>query len=283
VIGVKYTNEIEKFMFGRDFFFTRFYSYSIGDWANISGALYNLKLDNPEVKFYIPSGEFLKKIAPNYKDWGYGSIDPSTYIEVVYKNNPYVSMVDSYEGTAYTDHFRAQLDQQIPLAEKILLRFGYTPSEISKMDCTPKLFVGEDERSKILNITGDLNYGCLLFGSRVNNLKGRWSFDNHLLEQAEKYKDTKVFYYSEFDLEGTDWGELFKNKVNITDLGLSIREQVVLKYLAKFNIGYHAGINDAILGNGKDNIILTPYEPWTETHIRNTKYVFKDGSTKFFE
>ena len=61
-----------------------------------------------------------------------------------------------------------------------------------------------------------------------------------------------------------------------------MREQLAVKYHAKFNLGYHAGINDAVLGNGKENTILTPYPNFKETHIRNTKYIFPNGDKKYF-
>lgn len=278
MIGVHYKDVIGKVQFDEKFIFTRYYGYSIGDWANISGVFEVLKRDNPEIQFYIPSPSFLRKLAPNYMNWGYGKFDAADYINLIYQNNPNVSMVDHWEGNLTICHFRAQANVEVPLAEKILLRFGYSPNELNNIDCTPKLYLSQNEIDNVNKITGGKKYGCLLFGSRLNNLQGRWDFDNHLFNIAEQYKDSPVYYYSEFDLDKTEWGDLFKNKTDISHL--SLREQLALKYLADFNLGYHAGINDAVLGNGKDNTILTPYPNWRETHIRNTKYIFPNGEVK---
>lgn len=283
MIGTKYEKDTPRYQFKDKFFFTRYHSYSIGDWSNISGVFEVLKKHYPDVEFKIPSPKLLKSLAPNYMNWSYSpDFDPSTYINLIYDNNPNVELVDEYKGEGVNDHFRAQLDNEVPLAEKILHRFGFSPEELKEEDCTPKLYFTQEELDRVKEITNGEIYGCLLFGSRINNLKGRWEFDTFLYDEAVKYKDYPVFYYSEFDLEGTDWGELFKNKTNFADLKLSLREQLAVKYHAKFNLGYHAGINDAVLGNGKENTILTPYPNFKETHIRNTKYIFPNGDKKYF-
>lgn len=275
MLGIPYQDIIGKYPFDSVCSFTRYFSYSIGDWANISGVFEVLKKDNPNTIFEIPSAKLLKEIAPNYQNWGTDKYDASEYINLIYQNNPNVNIVDKFTSKPITDHFRAQVNIEIPLAEKILLRFGYIPDELGKRDCTPKLYLSKEEIDNVKNTS----YGCLLFGSRLKDLKGRWDFDHYLFKFAEQYKDSLVYYYSEFDLDETEWGEIFKNKINMAGLGL--REQLVIKYLADFNIGYHAGINDAILGNGKDNTILTPYPNWKETHIRNTRYIFPNGDIKF--
>ena len=283
MIGIRYEEDAPKYHLEGDFFFTRYHSYSIGDWANISGVFEVLKKHYPEVSFKLPSPKLLKTLAPNYMNWSYSpNFDPSTYINLIYDNNPNVELVDDYKGVGVNDHFRAQLEKEVPLAEKILLRFGFTPAELEREDCTPKLYFTEEEVEQARRITGDRPYGCLLFGSRLANLKGRWKFDNYLLNEAIEYADYPVFYYSEFDLEDTDWGQLFKNRVSFKQLNLSLREQLAIKYYATFNLGYHAGINDAVLGNRKRNTILTPYNFWKETHIRDTKYIFPNGDIKYF-
>ena len=281
MLGIPYQDVIGKYVFDSKLEFSRYFSYSIGDWANISGVFEILKRDNPEIEFFIPSPLLLKEIAPNYQNWGYGNYDASNYIDLIFQNNPNVSTTNKFDKKPITDHFRAQASVEIPLAEKILLRFGYTPDELNNRDCTPKLYLSQNEIDNVNKITGGVKYGCLLFGSRLNNLQGRWDFDHHLFSIAEQYKDYPVYYYSEFDLNETEWGDLFKNKTNISHL--NFREQLSLKYLADFNLGYHAGINDAILGNGKDNTILTPYSNWKETHIRNTRYIFPNGDIKFLD
>ena len=35
MIGIKYQNDTPKYKLDKEFFFTRYHSYSIGDWSNI--------------------------------------------------------------------------------------------------------------------------------------------------------------------------------------------------------------------------------------------------------
>ena len=122
------------------------------------------------------------------------------YIDDIFKNNPYV--YHRFEpgdfDIVFTDHDRAYTnDINIPLTEQILARFGYTQDEIINADCRPNLYFDENE-----NPNPDIKdeYGCLLFASRIDKLKGRWD-DKNLIKEARKYKDTPVYYYSEFDLD----------------------------------------------------------------------------------
>ena len=57
---------------------------------------------------------------------------------------------------------------------------------------------------------------------------------------------------------------------------------MIIKQKSIFNIGYQAGITDAISGGGSDVTTLCPYEEPTHNTIRGVKYVFKDGSTRIF-
>ena len=122
------------------------------------------------------------------------------------------------------------------------------------------------------------DYGCLLFASRIDKLKGRWD-DKNLIKEARKYKDIPVYYYSEFDLKDTEWDKLFPIRYNFADLNLNLRQQMLIKSRAKFNIGYQAGINDAV-SKHSNNIILTPYDDIKENIIRNVKYIHFNGSIK---
>ena len=54
---------------------------------------------------------------------------------------------------------------------------------------------------------------------------------------------------------------------------------MLIKSRAKFNIGYQAGINDAV-SKHSNNIILTPYDDIKENIIRNVKYIHFDGKIK---
>ena len=141
-LGIPYKDVISKYKFNSTFEFSRYYSYSIGDWAIISGVFEILKQDNPNTKFYIPSPSNLRKLAPNYKHWGLGKgIDAADYIDLIYQNNPNVSTINSFESKPFTDHFRAQANIEIPLAEKILLRFGYTPDELKHLLTSQNIFM----------------------------------------------------------------------------------------------------------------------------------------------
>ena len=77
-------------------------------------------------------------------------------------------------------------------------------------------------------------------------------------------------------MEDTEWGELFPIRYNFADLSFDLRQQMLVKSRAKFNIGYQAGINDAI-SRYSDNIILSPYKDVKENIIRNVKYIHLDG------
>jgi len=255
--------------------FTRL-CFSLGDWAVISGLPGALKSKYPKLKFALPSKNYLKTTVGNVIDqWGYGSNDPLDYIDYIFKNNPHIDYrfeIGDFDSI-FTDHERAYTDDlNIPLVEQILLRFGFTQEELKNIDCRPHLYYDEDE-----NPNPDIkdDYGCLLFASRINKLKGRWD-DKNLIKEARKYKDTPVYYYSEFDLKDTEWDELFPIRYNFADLNLNLRQQMLIKSRAKFNIGYQAGINDAV-SKHSNSIILTPYDDIKENIIRGVNYIHLNG------
>ena len=51
---------------------------------------------------------------------------------------------------------------------------------------------------------------------------------------------------------------------------------MVIKSRAKFNIGYQAGINDAI-SRFSNNFVLTPYDDIKENIIRGVNYIHLNG------
>ena len=173
-----------------------------------------------------------------------------------------------------------------PLAEQILRRFGFTDEDLKNIDSKPKLYFDKKEIDKCEGIIkenfGEEQYGCLLFASRLEHLQGRWNYDHYLIKETKEYHNKPVFYFSEFDIDKTEWGKCFPNSVNFLKLGLSIREQIYIKSKALFNIGYQAGITDASSGKGTKTITLCPYNTIRENCIRGTKYVYKDGSIKQF-
>ena len=255
--------------------FTRL-CFSLGDWAVISGLPGALKSKYPKLKFALPSKNYLKTTVGNViGQWGYGSNDPLDYIDYIFKNNPHIDYrfeVGDFDSI-FTDHERAYTDDlNIPLVEQILLRFGFTQEELKNIDSRPNLFFDQDE---IPNPEFKKEYGCLLFATRIDKLKGKWD-DKYLLEEARKYKDTPVYYYSEFELKDTEWDELFPIRYNFADRNLNLRQQMIIKSRAKFNIGYQAGINDAI-SRFSNNIVLTPYDDIKENIIRGVNYIHLNG------
>ena len=253
--------------------FTRL-CFSLGDWAVISGLPEALKKKYPNIKIALPSRHYLKNVFGNMlQQWGYGDNNPLDYIDFIFKNNPYIDyrFNPGDFDIIYTDHDRAFTnDINVPLVEQILLRFGLTPEDLNKIDSRPSLYFAKDERSKKIKF----KYGCVLFASRIDKLKGRWD-DKNLIEEARKYKDIPVYYYSEFDLNGTEWDELFPKRFDLSKY--SLREQLYIKSKAKFNIGYQAGINDAV-SRYTNNIILTPYDNIKENIIRKVQYIHLDGT-----
>ena len=255
--------------------FTRL-CFSLGDWAVISGLPGALKSKYPKLKFALPSKNYLKTTVGNViGQWSYGSNDPLDYIDYIFKNNPHIDYrfeIGDFDSI-FTDHERAYTDDlNIPLVEQILLRFGFTQEELKNIDSRPNLFFDQDE---IPNPEFKKEYGCLLFATRIDKLKGKWD-DKYLLEEARKYKDTPVYYYSEFELKDTEWDELFPIRYNFADRNLNLRQQMVIKSRAKFNIGYQAGINDAI-SRFSNNIVLTPYDDIKENIIRGVNYIHLNG------
>jgi hypothetical protein len=255
--------------------FTRL-CFSLGDWAIISGLPGALKSKYPKLKFALPSKNYLKKTVGNVIDrWGYGSNDPLEYVDYIFKNNPYVDYrfeIGDFDSI-FTDHERAYTDNpNIPLVEQILLRFGFTQEELKNIDCRPNLFFDKNE---IPNPEFKKDYGCLLFATRIDKLKDKWD-DKYLIEEARKYKDTPVYYYSEYELKDTEWDKLFPIRYNFADRNLNLRQQMIIKSRAKFNIGYQAGINDAI-SRFSNNIILTPYDNIKENIIRGVNYIHLNG------
>jgi len=162
----------------------------------------------------------------------------------------------------------------LPIAEQVLLRFGFTIDDLNKIDSRPSLYFTQEEADAAKYVTGKEKYGCLLLSSRIEKLKGRWD-DKNLLKEARKFKDTPVYYYSDFDLEGTEWDEIFPVRYNFARMGLTIREQLCIKARAEFNISYQAGISDAV-AKTTESIVLCPYKSPRANTVRNVKYVFVD-------
>ena len=273
--------------------------YSIGDLAIVSGVFEALKTKYPNIKIAWPSNEYIDHILGEgyISRWDYSeTVTAKTNIDTIMGNNPYIDKIfgvgefdmvftdhdRSYTGLVHDGEMIRSTDE--PLAEQILRRFGFTDDDIKNIDSRPKVYFTQDEIDKCESIineyVGSYDYGCLLFSARVDKYRGRWEKDYLLYPDATKYSNHKVFYYSQFDLTGTKWDELFPDSINFTKLGLSIREQIYIKQHAKFNIGYCGGVTEASSGGSSNMISLCAYPTVKENCVRGSKYIFFDETSK---
>ena len=277
--------------------FMRF-CYSLGDLGILSGLFEALKKKYPKLKIAVPSVEYVENTI-NTEVWGYDKNNPAlNNIEAVWGNNPYIDKFfkEGEFSSVFTDHDRAYTSLihdgdmirscDEPLVEQILRRLGFTEDDLQTIDSKPKLYFTPDEIARntktVQSKVQERDYGCLLFASRLEWAKGRWEKDHLLYEAAEKFKGLPVFYFSEFDIKETKWGEYFPESYNFADMGVSIRDQIYIKRQAKFNISYQAGITDASNGSGSEMHILCPYPTIRENCIRGTHYYYLNGDKKKF-
>lgn len=277
--------------------------YSVGDLGITSGIFEALKQKYPKIKIAWASPEYTDHIfGKGWTDrWNYDAKNTgATNVDTVMANNPYIDKVFGVGDFdwVFSDHDRCYTELvhdgdmirscDEPLAEQILRRFGFTDEDFKTIDASPRLYFTQEEIDKcekvISNEIGSYDYGCLLLASRLERFKGRaWDGEEHLFPYLEKYKGLPVFEYSEYDLTGTKWQEYFPNSISFAKLGLSIREQIYIKRMAKFNAGYQAGITDISSGGGSDVITLCPYKTIRENCVRGTRYVFDNGYSKVIE
>ena len=273
--------------------------YSIGDLAITSGIFEALKTKYPNIKIAWPSTDYIEHIMGEgyISRWDYNKdVTAKTNIDTIMANNPYIDKIFNVGDfdMVFTDHDRSYTDlvhdgemirsTDEPLAEQILRRFGFSDEEIQTIDSRPKLYFTQDEIDKCESIineyVGDAEYGCLLFAGRLEQFKGRWENDYLLFEDAERFRDTTVFVYSQYDLSDTEWDTYFPNHIDFTKLGLTIREQIYIKRNAKFNIGYQGGVTEASSGGKSEMISLSPYKTIRENCVRGSKYIFFDETSK---
>lgn len=268
-------------------------SHSLGDWGILSRLPECIKQLYPNVKFYTPSSLLIKDIFNfrfNQNNWTSTTDAPWFNNEIIFKHNPYIDGTYAHgelSGECYTDHYRIYSEEIInePLVEQLLRAFGATEDEIATLNTSPKLYISPEEEEwyqKFINQHFGDEYGCLLLSHSKKELNHRWEFDHHLINQAEQYKNYPVFYYSSFDINDTEWGQIFPNYISFSELKLTIRQQMIVKQKSIFNIGYQAGVTDAIAGGGSDVITLTPYENLKHNTIRGVKYVFSNGTEQIF-
>jgi len=273
--------------------------YSVGDLAIISGVFEALKKKYPKIKIAWPTNDYIEEILGKgfVSRWDFNPQNTAiNNIQTILGNNPHIDYFFNKGefDTVFTDHERSYTklihDGEMirscdePLAEQILRRFGFNDDDIKTIDSRPKVYFTDEEIEKCEKIIeehiGSYDYGCLLFAGRLERFKGRWENDNLLFKDASKYKNSKIFYYSQFDLTNTEWEKLFPESINFEDLGLNVREQIYIKQRAKFNIGYQGGVNEASSGGRSKMVSLCPYKTIRENCVRGSKYIFFDKKEK---
>jgi len=271
---------------------------SIGDWGIISGIFSAMKEKYPNIKIAIPNTEYLTTTLTdfNFEGWNYNSDWAIEHnMELIFKNNPNIDYRFSAGefNTVFTDHQRAYdnlinlngviVSDEEPLAEQIVKKYGFTNKDLSKMDLRPKLYFTDDEIQNAKSIVKEYgfdwdNYGCLLLASRLDGHRERWDGDDAIIPYIDKYKNTPVFCYSGWEVNGTFWGDFFPNRVDFSKENIPLRTQLCLKYHAKFNAGYQAGITDSVSGGASDIITLPTNATLRENFIRGVRYVYyKEG------
>ena len=271
---------------------------SIGDWGIISGIFSAMKEKYPNIKIAIPNTEYLTTTLTdfNFEGWNYNSDWSIEHnMELIFKNNPNIDYRFSAGefNTVFTDHQRAYdnlinlngviVSDEEPLAEQIVKKYGFTNKDLSKMDLRPKLYFTDDEIQNAKSIVKEYgfdwdNYGCLLLASRLDGHRERWDGDDAIIPYIDKYKNTPVFCYSGWEVNGTFWGDFFPNRVDFSKENIPLRTQLCLKYHAKFNAGYQAGITDSVSGGASDIITLPTNATLRENFIRGVRYVYyKEG------
>ena len=276
--------------------------HTIGDYAITSGIFEALKTKHPKIQIALPTDEYLLKFfgEAGLEYYSSGTNNGLQNFHIVNANNPHIDYYYNFGEfeNIFTDHERCYTSLvkrpngdirscDEPLAEQILRRFGFTEEELKTIDSRPKLYFSNEEKEKgdafIKSHMGNSEYGCLLFSARIEEYRNEWQYDTELFNASEQYSDYPVFYYSNaFDLETTKWKKRFNTAIDFSKTDLTIREQLYVKSNAKFNIGYQAGVTDAISGTNTECHVLTPYYNISECCIRGVTYYFSDGSIKRF-
>jgi len=272
-------------------------AHSIGDWGILSSLPKHIKKLYPNSTIAVPNPALCHKIfAPLFNAGRWSSITKKPWETgyMLWQHDPYIDhwlSPGEWEYEIYTDHYRVwsyKDNFNEPLIEQILRAYGATDEELTQWDTRPKIYFSKEEKQECDEIinkhVGNNPYGCLLFSGRVEKYMGRWEFDSILFPNAQEFRDMPVFYYSQFDLSKTEWGDIFKNNINFEELGLTLRQQLYIKQNAYFNLGYQSGMTDAISGGGSKVIALTPYseDGLGSNCIRGTKYWFKDNTSKVY-
>lgn len=233
-------------------------SISLGDIGVMSAIPRLLKQKYPHKKVAIPSVDLYRKLFSFWGVWE-GWSDPSANLELIYENNPYVDAVlDSIPGEVFHDHYRVFDDKnpdEIPLVEEILKFWRFTDDEIKKYDARPELYFSQSEIEEgdklIKKYIGDIEYGCILMACRIYPVPWGYKYELPLIEIIKENKDIPWFYYSQIPIEETSFNipnTLIDFNTILSEYSFKdkIRLQLYIKNKAKLNVGYQAGINDAV-------------------------------------
>ena len=212
--------------------------HGIGDWILLSAMPRLLKDKYPDCKVYVPSQKLMKKIYGNMlQNWGYGTFDASMVPEMIFKNNPHVDdFVDSYQKEIFHDHYKIfdPDEDRVPLLKQMMDFWG-----VNTDDVDPEFYPTDGEKYWFEKQDfGRYGYICM------TSTFDKTAQADSLISIWETYQDKvdKWLVYSENPIEQTSFN-FIKDPVLIKDMGLTIRQQQMLKTKALVNLGNESGMN----------------------------------------
>lgn len=220
----------------------------VGDWVMLERLPYALKKKYPDCKVYLPSPAFIKQTlgflidAGQWNSWG----DPSTTVELVFKNNPYIDgYVDEWYTEVYHDHFRVRdsSNYKITLTQQLAKFHGIDYEEVD--DTIPKLYFDKIEIEE-----GD---------SILDNIKHPFQFLHISDRYTEKDSQILLKYMEELNILGSNFVTYYNGDISKTAFGdLNIirnivdiknpRIQFYIKSKAENVIGVQTGATDVVSG-----------------------------------
>ena len=234
--------------------------HGLGDWVLLSSIPRLLKTKYSDCKVYIPSKKMLKGIFGDMlNNWGYGTFDASEIAQTVFHSNPFVDdFVDSYDGEIFHDHYKIfdEDDDKISLVEQMMKFWQFKDNEIN--DTTPDFYSSQSEKTFFEQFTEHHklnNYSYISVSSTFEDTANPDVLLNKIKQKDSN--DMKWLYYGEVPLKESMLN--FLDAVEIKELGLSIREQQMLKVNAVYNFGNETGMN---LWTAK----------YSKTYVLNNKY-----------
>ena len=214
----------------------------LGDWGIISAMPRLLKSKYPDSEVLIPSVQSLKAANPT-NAWSHWSSPERNHMQV-FANNPYVDGfydIYDYEGEIYNDHYRIYDESpNKPLLRQMLEFWRFTPDELS--DIQPELYWTENEYQKADEIIAT-HFGEKEFGSLFLH-------NTELGLHTEPVVDAKLKPYLDPKLSWIWYGQAKPDGVNIgldlTDMKLSPRLQLLIRSRAKLSLGVQTSMGDIL-------------------------------------